>query len=84
MIRFVDFGTQLFSFEKRFGWYDTVTDKFVECSGNVSWDSFDDFSCDFNGATGYKSSQRGGLDWFKELFPPDWPPVKNVTTDAAI
>jgi hypothetical protein len=45
MIRFIDLTGQITD-EFEFALYDTITDKFVEYSGNQTWSSVDDFISD--------------------------------------
>ena len=53
MKRFVDMREAL-SYDEEpnctdFAWFDTAVDRFEEHSGNMTWDSFQDFEADYKG-----------------------------------
>ena len=85
MIRFIDLGDQLLYGDPHFAWFDTVSDMFIEYSGEMVWDNWKDFEASFNcDAINQSEYLLGGdgklyientrpIDRFKGLFPKDWP-----------
>ena len=63
MIRFIDLTGQIYldDEEKSFAFFDTVTDKFCEFSGNQYWDNIEDFKSDYTG---------DDINRFVRLMPP--------------
>ncbi|ROH98267.1 hypothetical protein EGI16_21560 [Chryseobacterium sp. G0240] len=78
MIRFIDLTGQIYldDEEKSFAFFDTITDKFCEFSGNQYWDNIEDFKNDYTG---------NEIDRFLRLIPPsqkyDWKETKIVLGD---
>lgn len=74
MIRFIDLGDQILEGERQFAWYDTVTDSFLEFSGNQVWSSWVEFCEDHflhfptMGQVVTANNEREDLVWFKRLF----------------
>ena len=55
MMRFIKLDGQILSGDRRFAFYDTVIDKFVELMGEQTWDSVEDLQSCFD------SSQHNDL-----------------------
>jgi len=48
MIRFIDLKDQILEYCPMFAWYDTIADSFLEFSGNQTWESWEEFTNDYN------------------------------------
>lgn len=81
MIRFVDFGKQLATDQpyhnREFGFYDTVTSRFVEdASGGQAWDCWQDFV--ESSAPAYKKRHMKRL----RALLPDWALIRPIEDDS--
>ena len=78
MIRFIDLGDQILEGERRFAWFDTITDTFETYYDNQTWGSWEEFKKDFffhfpttgQIVAGYDPRER--YERYKRLFPEDW------------
>lgn len=63
MIRFIDLTGQMYLDDEKisFAFYDTITSKFCQFSGNQYWDNIEDFKNDYKG---------DDIDRFISLVPP--------------
>lgn len=80
MIRFIDLGDQIVEGTREFAWWDTVTDTFLQFSGEQTWETWDQFETDFKFSFPTTEQIVKGdvpteekLARFKRLFPEEWP-----------
>ena len=70
MIHFIDLGEQILEGERKFAFYNTVSDMFLNYNGNQVWNKWVDFQTDVI----WHLSVEQGQDIFKRLEPliPEW------------
>ena len=66
MIRFVEMSGIYLDETKSFGFYDTVTDKFIQIGESITFDSYSDFVEEFD------STVRTDFNRFNSLIPERW------------
>lgn len=66
MIRFVEMSGIYLDETKSFGFYDTVTDKFIQIGESITFDSYSDFVEEFY------STARADFIRFNSLIPDRW------------
>jgi hypothetical protein len=73
MIRFIDLGDQIIEDYPQFAWFDTITDTFIEMSGDQTWDNWEEFEESYNiEKEAGNIPESWPLERFKRLFPKDW------------
>jgi len=80
VIRFIDLGDQILEGTREFAWWDTITDEFLEFSGDQAWETWKDFEFDFRSHFPTTDQIVKGdvpskelLERFKRLFPKKGP-----------
>lgn len=80
MIRFIDLGDQILEGQRQFAWWDTVTDTFLQFSGNQTWQNWDDFRVDYlfsfpkgEQIVSGETYEPNEILRFKRLFLKEWP-----------